>query len=216
MISISLYQMGCETFQMQMSAVQKELVELVPRTLKYFGSHYLIQFEVINYTFAKISNETGVKAEFHLRRMYTFHLANTYFPTTCLMIIVETTLFIDDSNFATNVMVSLTTLLVMYTLFQSISDNLPKTAYLKLIDMWLLFSLILPFIIFITHIVWELEKTKRNKEIALKRPNSFLEIQRPNNEPGLKQVKLAVQIIIPLATILFIVGYWSFALNVYY
>ena len=194
----------------------KELVELVPGTLKYFGSIYLIQFEVVNYTFAKASNGTGVMAEIHLRRMYTFHLANTYFPTTCLMIIVEMTLFIDDSNFDTNVMVSLTTLLVMYTLFQSISDTLPKTAYLKLIDMWLLFSLILPFIIFIAHMVWELEKTKMNKETALKRPKNAWEMQKGNKEPGMKHMKLAVQIIIPSATISFIMGYWAHALSIYY
>ena len=42
-----------------------------------------------------------------------------------------------------------------------------KTEYLKLID---IFSLILPFIMFIAHLVLELEKTKRNKETALKRP----------------------------------------------
>ena len=131
------------------------------------------------------------------------------------MIIVETTLFIDDSNFDTNVMVSLTTLLVMYTLFQSISDTLPKTAYLKLIDMWLLFSLILPFIIFITHIVWELEKTKIKKDIASKRPNTAWEMQKPDNEPAIKNMKLAIQIIIPSATILFIVGYWAHALTIY-
>ena len=192
----------------------KEFIELVPGNLNYFGNIYLIQFEVENYSFAKVSNGTEVSAEIHLRRMHTFHLANTYFPTTCLMIIVETTLFIADSNFDTNVMVSLTTLLVMYTLFQSISDTLPKTAYLKLIDKWLLFSLILPFIIFITHIVWELEKTKRSRVIASKRPNSAWVMQKPNKEPGIKNIKLAVQIIIPTATILFIIGYWTYALTV--
>ena len=189
---------------------------MVPGNLNYFGSIYLIQFEVVNYSFTKVPNEPGVLAEIQLRRMYTFHLANTYFPTTCLMIIVEMTLFIDNSNFDTNVMVSLTTLLVMYTLFQSISDTLPKTAYLKLIDMWLLFSLILPFIIFIFHMVWELEKTKRNKETGLKRPKNAWEIQKGNKESGMKHMKLAVQIIIPSATIFFIVGYWAYALNSYY
>jgi hypothetical protein len=52
--------------------------------------------------------------------------------------------------------VALTTLLVMYTLYQSISNTLPPTAYLKLIDYWLLFSLILPFVIFILHMAWEI------------------------------------------------------------
>ena len=188
---------------------------MVPGNLNYFGSIYLIQLEVVNYSFSKVPNEPGVLAKIHLRRMYTFHLANTYFPTTCLMIIVETILFFDDSNFDTNVMVSLTTLLVMYTLFQSISDTLPKTAYLKLINMWLLFSLILPFIIFITHINWEMEKTKRKKEIASKRPNTAWVMQKSDNEPTIKNMRPAVQIIIPSATILFIVGYWAHALSIY-
>ena len=205
-----------DKFQIETPTVLKELVELEPGTLNYDGNVYLIQFEVVNYSIAKISNGTGVIAEIQLRRMYTFHLASTYFPTTCLMIIVEMTLFIDDSNFDTNVMVSLTTLLVMYTLFQSISDTLPKTAYIKLIDMWLLFSLILPFIIFIAHMVWELEKTKRNKENAMKKTNNTWVMQKRNDEHGLKNMKLVVQKVIPSATIIFIIGYWVYALAIYY
>jgi hypothetical protein len=49
------------------------------------------------------------KVEIVLKRMYMFHLANTYFPTMCLIVIVEMTLFIDDTNFDTNVMVNIST-----------------------------------------------------------------------------------------------------------
>ena len=80
-----------------------------------------------------------------------------------------------------------------------------KTEYLKLIDMWLLFSLILPFIMFIAHLVLELEKTKRNKETALKRPKNAWEMQKESKEPGMKNMKLAVQIIIPFATVVVVV-----------
>ena len=36
-------------------------------------------------------------------------------------------------------------MLVLTTMFISVSDNLPKTAYIKMIDIWLLFNLIKPF-----------------------------------------------------------------------
>ena len=91
--------------------------------IEYLGRPKLIQFEVMNCTIDKTEGGYGVVVGIKLRRMYTFHLANTFFPTICLIIIVEITLFIDDSNFDTNVMVALTTLLVMYTLFQSISNT---------------------------------------------------------------------------------------------
>ncbi len=39
---------------------------------------------------------------------------------------------------------------------QSISQSLPQTAYLKLIDVWLMFCLLVPFGIFLIEIVWQL------------------------------------------------------------
>ena len=47
--------------------------------------------------------------------------------------------------------VNLTTLLVLTTLFISISNSLPRTAYVKLIDFWLIFCLLIPFIEVILH-----------------------------------------------------------------
>ena len=58
-------------------------------------------------------------------------------------------MFIDEAHFRTTVMVALTAMLVMYTLYQSIARSLPQTAYLKLIDAWLLFGLISPFFVFL-------------------------------------------------------------------
>merc|ERR1712243_362120 len=36
-------------------------------------------------------------------------------------------------------------MLVLTTMFISVSESLPKTAYIKMIDIWLLFNLIKPF-----------------------------------------------------------------------
>jgi hypothetical protein len=47
--------------------------------------------------------------------------------------------------------------------FQNISLSMPKTAYLKLIDIWLIFCLVVPFVTFIIQIYWELQRAKRDK-----------------------------------------------------
>ena len=41
---------------------------------------------------------------------------------------------------------NVTVMLVLTTMFLSVSTNLPPTAYLKMIDCWLLFNLLKPFV----------------------------------------------------------------------
>ena len=47
--------------------------------------------------------------------------------------------------------VNLTVMLVLATMFISISSSLPVTSYVKMIDVWLLFSLMVPFVEVLLH-----------------------------------------------------------------
>lgn len=51
--------------------------------------------------------------------------------------------------------VSLTTLLVLYTFFNQTSSSLPQTAYVKMVDAWFFFCTILLFVIIMAHIYVE-------------------------------------------------------------
>ena len=42
-------------------------------------------------------------------------------------------------------------MLVLTTIFIDVSNNLPKTSYMKMIDVWLLFNLIIPFVVVLIH-----------------------------------------------------------------
>ena len=53
------------------------------------------------------------------------------------------------------VTVNLTCMLVLATMFISIAESLPKTAYLKMMDYWLVFNLILPFVEVLLHTYME-------------------------------------------------------------
>ena len=81
--------------------------------------------------------QNDIRVHIKLQRKLAGHIFNIYIPTLCLVIIAGFTLFIDYSHFDATIMVALTTMLVIYTLHQSISSTLPATAYLKMIDIWL-------------------------------------------------------------------------------
>jgi hypothetical protein len=47
-------------------------------------------------------------------------------------------------------------------MYQSISESLTKTAYLKMIDFWLIFCLLIPFIILLTELFWMAANARRS------------------------------------------------------
>ena len=93
-------------------------------------------------------------------------------------------------------------MLVMYTMYQSIVETMTKTAYLKLIDYWLLFCLLVPFTTFMVEVYWFLRQS--SKDIKNKKWMRFDLI--------LKQ--RYIQILFPTITILFIFFYFLAAMIV--
>ena len=106
-------------------------------------------------------------------RKLSYHIMNIYIPTLCLAIIAGLTLFIDLSHFEATIMVALTSMLVTYTLYQSISEYLPHTSYLKMIDIWLIGGLLFPFFIITILVIMDSlvmkEKIQKRQERRRKR-----------------------------------------------
>ena len=167
--------------------------------VNYTGHQTLVQFEIYSpEMILKDKHFLVVKISF--RRMFLYHLVSTFLPTICLLIVAEITMFIDESHFEATIMVSLTSMLVMYTLFQSHTDSLPQTAYIKLIDIWFLHGLVVPFFVFVLEVTTEMTTTKerivRRKKCAttsftqkkaehtncLNREDAFIEDDIPNQE----------------------------------
>ena len=97
-----------------------------------------------------------IVVEITLRRMISYHIVSTFSPTLLLLLIGIITLFLDESHFEATIMLAITAMLVMYTLYESASSGLPKTAYLKMIDIWLIFGLVVPFIVFLVEMIAEI------------------------------------------------------------
>ena len=48
-------------------------------------------------------------------------------------------------------------MLVLTTMFVSVSQSLPKTSYIKMVDIWLVFNLLIPFVEVLIH-TYEVKK----------------------------------------------------------
>ena len=69
-----------------------------------------------------------------------------------------------DFFFEAVVTVNLTTMLVLTTMFISVSNNLPTTAYVKMIDIWLIFNLLMPFLLVLLHTYMDCLRTDSSAE----------------------------------------------------
>ena len=139
-------------------------IALLPDNLTFSGSRTLSQFNILDTNFNLNKDDSRLHVDIKLKRIISYHLTNTYLPTITLLIITEITLQFDDSKTELAAGLSLTIMLVMYTMYQSISESLVKTAYLKMIDYWLLFCLLTPFVIFMIEIFWLLERPQNINE----------------------------------------------------
>ena len=153
------------------------------------------QFDIGDFTV--LLNEHGykVKAKFTLKRNPSFLIMNAYLPSFSTMMITIASLFLNDQmHFSTTIMLVLTSQLCLYTLFQSSLEGIPKTANMKMIDYWNMFTMTVSLTNFFTLFLWEI--------LQFKGIHSHL--------------KITTRTVIPLLTLVGVVSYWSMAGLLYF
>ena len=217
---------------MKVPQSMEAFIDLSAGGVLYEGPRSMVQFEVES--IEMISKEAHfLVVEIVLKRMFKYHLAATYAPSALLIIVTTMTLFVDQNHYDATIMVHLTTMLVMFCLYQNVSDNMPKTAYLKFIDKWLLFGIVVPFMSFVVETVLMLLTTNDDVNRLNDTGSKFMpirnqiEVSCADDKPiNLKQnileqkrtalisrnkIKVAVQyvaqILIPLVTVMFFISY---------
>ena len=67
-------------------------------------------------------------------------------------------------------------------MFINVSNNLPKTSYMKMVDVWLLFNLLYPFIVVLIHTYMDTLRNDEEREInhqinnANEEPDSVIKV----------------------------------------
>ncbi|XP_042890939.1 uncharacterized protein LOC122265619 isoform X2 [Penaeus japonicus] len=94
------------------------------------------QTTAVGWLMQAADNNTYFVLSYHLRRLYGYHIMNSYFPTLLMFVISYATFYFQLDDFTNRIMISLTAQLVLAALFSSTTRSSVKTPYLKLIDVW--------------------------------------------------------------------------------
>ena len=106
----------------------------------------MTMFTVTNLTLENQKVGNVVFMALKLKRKVATELLTTYLPTILLLLITFVTIFFDEELFGDAIAVNLTIMLVMTTIFTSKIEELPPTSDMKMIDIWLIFCLVVPFL----------------------------------------------------------------------
>ncbi|XP_037779746.1 glycine receptor subunit alpha-2-like [Penaeus monodon] len=185
---------------------------------------YTGQKDLIEYTIRNVSVEEGTDGDFsavtvyvRFSRRYEFYLLTLYIPTTLLILIAYSTFYFNPVIFQPRIIVAITALLVLSSLFTQTSNALPKTSYFKMVDVWLFFSILIIFIVvFIQTLV---EFSSLETVFAFKRKNKIIQIQNTKSKsepppplPLNLKILLVGRFLIPLIVVIFNIAYWTKAL----
>ena len=102
-------------------------------------------FVIQRWELASNHENGGVRMVIVLKRKIMNEMMTTYLPAVLLMLITYATTFFKPYFFEAALSVNLTTMLVMTTIFKNVTQMLPATAYVKMIDIFLIFGQLYPF-----------------------------------------------------------------------
>ena len=137
------------TIDLAMGELDKETVSLLPGDLQMKERVDMTLFWIRAWSLTMRNEsdpEAGIKMEIILKRKLMNELMTTYLPSILLICITFATTFFKAFFFEAALTVNLTTMLVMTTIFIGVMQMLPSTAYIKMIDLWLIFGQLIPFL----------------------------------------------------------------------
>ena len=88
----------------------------------------------------------GIQMKIVFKRVIMNEVLTTYLPTGLLIIISYSTTFFAEDYFEANLTVNLSVMFVMTTLFVSVMEKLPLTSYIRMVDVWLIYGQLFPFL----------------------------------------------------------------------
>ena len=124
--------------------LDSEMVQLIAKQMAMNETKDMTLFVIKTWSL-KNTDTGGVKMTIVLKRKIMNEMMTTYLPSVLLIFITYATTFFKPYFFEAALSVNLTTMLVMTTIFMTVMQMLPATAYIKMIDIFLIFGQLYPF-----------------------------------------------------------------------
>ena len=121
----------------------EDFVQFEVESFVYEGPMDLTEYTIKEIDMAAVGEKLRVAVS--IQRKLLSLILRTFIPTMILNIIGHMSNYYKESNFVGLMTLNVTVTLVLTTMFLSISTNLPPTAYIKMIDVWMIFTMLYPF-----------------------------------------------------------------------
>ena len=126
-------------------------IKLVVESLIYQGPTDLTQYFIKTRNMIFRETDESVVVVVTLGRRLIGVILTVYLPTNVMVIMSQATNYFKPFFFEAVITVNLTIILVICTMFLAISQSLPTTSYMKMIDLWFILVLLVPFIFVLIH-----------------------------------------------------------------
>nr|XP_027236294.1 glutamate-gated chloride channel alpha-like [Penaeus vannamei] len=175
-----------------------------------------------------------LRVDVRFYRRFVYYLLTLYIPSALLMIIAYASLFFNPLDFNSRIVVALTALLVLSSLFTQTSNSLPKTSYFKMVDVWFFFSIVIIFLVVLLQTVIDFSAGKNwfvcckkdtvvqslNPTLSQVLPRASRETKMPTESPFGRTLSPSYnaamlkfgQIILPVIFLVFNLIYWGSSL----
>ena len=125
-----------------------------PKTIEQFEVEKWEIFAGVDNTMLGSKKMLQVTISIHIRLKFESIFMVTYLPTILMNIINQATNYISgDSKFDMIITVNITSMMVLASIYLSVSTSLPSTSDIKPIEIWLLFNLAYPFLVILANIL---------------------------------------------------------------
>ena len=133
---------------MALGSYDLKMVTLVPSVMNMTEDTELTLFTITSWNLDyrnPLESQDGLRFTIVLKRRIMNSLLTTYLPSSLLILITFATTYFKPIFFEAALTANLTIMLVTTTIFIGEMQMLPRTAYIKMIDIWLVFCQLVPF-----------------------------------------------------------------------
>jgi len=122
----------------------------------YTGQKVLMEYVIGDMYLKNMANETGrkyagLKVSMALTRRWIYHLFAVFIQSVVLLVVAYMTFYYRIDNFQDRIMVAITCMLVIANVQSSINEDIPKTSYVKMIDVFLLYAFNIIIVVMVYH-----------------------------------------------------------------
>ncbi|XP_037792351.1 uncharacterized protein LOC119587736 [Penaeus monodon] len=148
--------------------------EFIKGGVNFSAERRLLEYRMVKEKmFHPEGNLKAVQVTLKFKNQYGYYIGNAVVPSLFMVVICYLTLLFDMDDFMDRIMVSLTSLLVLASLFSQTSQSIPKTAYLKLIDVWYICVITVDFLIIVVLVFIENLRLRFGSPASSSSPGGF-------------------------------------------